>query len=168
MKLLLRFSVTLDYIRISYQKEKNADICSTLAGQWDYFHKLLGIVKQQADSNCSFKFNVKRERTIHAPNVTCTVCQMTALKVFFQFPDKCERLQCWSRDKDWEMAASENLRWGEKAREMPTQASVSECLIVQRDPFLVSARAALNRCQLSHPTMFLNNTLTMCRLLKSH
>lgn len=34
------------------------------------------------------------------------------------------------------MAVRENLRWREKAREMPTQASVSECLIVQRDPFL--------------------------------
>lgn len=52
------------------------------------------------DSNCSFKFSVKKEWTIHAPNVTCTVCQMTTLKVFFQFPDKCERLQCWRGDKD--------------------------------------------------------------------
>lgn len=61
---------------------------------------------------------------------------MTTRKVFFQFPVKCERLQCWSRDKDWEMGVRENLQWGVKAREMPTQASVSECLIVQRDSFL--------------------------------
>lgn len=57
-------------------------------------------MKQQAASNCSFKFSVKKEWTMHAPNVPCTVCQMTTLKVFFQFPVKCERLQCWSRDKD--------------------------------------------------------------------
>lgn len=93
-------------------------------------------MKQQADSNCSFKFNVKKEWTIHAPNVPRAACQTTTPKVFFQSPAKCERLQCCSRDKDWGMAVRENPRWGGKAREMPTQASVSECLIVQRDPFL--------------------------------
>lgn len=50
-------------------------------------------MKQQADSICSFKFNVKKEWTMHAPNVPCTVCQITTLKVFFQLPVKCERLQ---------------------------------------------------------------------------
>lgn len=39
-KLLLRFS-GVDYIRIFYQKEKNADICSAFAGHWDYFHNVL-------------------------------------------------------------------------------------------------------------------------------
>lgn len=93
--------------------------------------------KQQADSNSSSNFNVKREWTIHAhAHVPRTVCQKTTLKVFSQSRVKCERRQCWSRDKVWGMAVRENLRWGEKAREMPTQASVSECVIVQRDPFL--------------------------------
>lgn len=61
---------------------------------------------------------------------------MDTIRIFFQFPVKCERLQCGQRDKVWETAVSENLRWGEKAREMPTQVSVSEYSIVQRDSFL--------------------------------
>lgn len=67
----------------------------------------------------------------------CTACQKTTLKAFFQSPVNCERWRRRRGDKLWEMAVGGgNLRWGEKAREMPTQASVSECLIVQRDPFL--------------------------------
>lgn len=72
--------------------------------------------KQQADSNSSFNFNVKREWTIHAPHVPCTVCQKTTLKVFFQSPVKCERRQCWSRDKVWEMAEGESSMRGKGQR----------------------------------------------------
>lgn len=61
---------------------------------------------------------------------------MPTVKVFSQFPVKCDRCSALDRDKDCEKNERENLERGKKAGEMPTQASVSEHLIVQQDPFL--------------------------------
>ena len=109
---------TGDYIRSFYLKsrEKNADICSTPAGQWDYLQNLLrnvwnGWLIQIAPLN-----SVSRRNGQYTHLMSPALCQMTTLEVFFQFPVKCECLQCWSRDKDWETAASENLRRGERGQ----------------------------------------------------
>lgn len=65
-----------------------------------------------------------------ALNVHCT--QMPTVKVNVLNVTVAVR----QTDKDCEKNESENLERGKKAREMPTQASVSEHLIVQQDPFL--------------------------------
>lgn len=70
-----------------------------------------------------------------APNFPTT---KDSIEIILLVAVKCEHLQSQTWDKDWGTAAMENLQWAEKATEMPTQTSVSECLIVPKDPFLAS------------------------------
>lgn len=85
-----------------------------------------------------------------------------------------QNLSVCSKDKAWEMAAREKrvrMRGGGKGRWKCQLRLLSRRVWLFRERRQLHwecARKALNGCQLSRPTMFLNNTLTTCRLLKSH
>lgn len=166
-KLLLRFSGQI--IRIFYQKEKIADICGALVGYWNYFHNVLRNVWNSRLIQFALLNSVSRGngQYMHLMSLALRVKWLhwkysfsLLLNVSVCSAGAEIRIEKWP----WGRICDEGKR-PEKCQLRLLSLSVwlfSETL------FLESARAALNGCQLSRPTMFLNNTLTMCRLLKSH
>lgn len=91
---------------MDHQREQNADTCNTVARR-DYLHKLVGNSRMiQIQAALLKKFNVKKERTIRAPNAPPpTSLKWTHWKYSSSF---LLNVSVCSRDKDWEMAASES------------------------------------------------------------
>lgn len=145
---------TIDYIRTFFNQEgKYGAICRDLAGQRG--HLVWKCMKQCADSNSSFKIQCQE-----GMDSTCTFCHLHCVSNGYTsgILALCSMSVSVCSDKAWEMTAM---------REMPTQASVCECL--DCSVRLFSNSLPMNGCQLSRLTMFLNNTLTTRRLsTKSH